>query len=660
MKNIFHFLLILFILLSFYPLLLSQNAPITTAATVGGAVPGTVSIPITVTGFTNIGAASLSIDYNYSVLHFVSGTPHPLLSSFPAGDQSLGNGYHRITMGWFGSGTTLADGSTIMTLNFTYIAGNTPLTWYDNGPSCEYADGNYNLLNDIPASTYYINGNVCGAIANPGTITGDDSVCLGEMGLIYSIDQIANATGYAWSVPAGASIANGGNTNSIMVDYSSSAVSGNVSVCGLNNCGNGPSSILTVTVNFLPVANAGNDVFIPYGTSTTLNAASGGSGSFSYHWSPEALLVNPNLQNPQTVNLYSTTVFKLLVTNLSTSCHDSDEVVVTITGGPLSINPAAIPNMICSGNVVQLYSNAGGGSGNYSYSWTSVPAGSPPWASTLENPAVTPTVSTQYLLSVFDGFNTVSESTNVTVYQLPAATLSGGDSLCDDGSSTTITIDLTGIPPWYFIWSDGLNSYIVPNQSTTPYLVVTSDPGTYTVLYVQDPNCTGLTYGSANVLVFPVPVTPVITLNSPALLSDACCGNQWYLDDQPVPGATGQVFYPAQSGAYYDIVTVNGCISDQSNTIDVIVSVEGKMIDQPWFYPNPAGSSVKLRYSAQGARVFTIQFFDVYGVKRKEFIIDATVQGNEKELDISDLLQGFYLVVVEKGKDRQFTKLIKE
>ena len=87
----------------------------------------------------------------------------------------------------------------------------------------------------------------------------------------------------------------------------------------------------------------GNDFPIPYGTSTTLYAASGGTGSYSYHWSPEALLVNPDLQNAQTVNLYSTAVFTLLVTNQTTLCQNSDEVVVTITGGPLSINPTAIP-----------------------------------------------------------------------------------------------------------------------------------------------------------------------------------------------------------------------------------------------------------------------------------------------------------------------------
>jgi hypothetical protein len=159
----------------------AQNAPITTAATVGGAVPGSVAVPVTVINFTNIGAISLTIDYDYSVLHFIGGTANTLLPAFLVGDQSLGNGLHRITMGWYGgSGVSLSNGSTIMTLNFTYISGNTALTWYDNGPSCEYADGSYNVLNDIPTSTYYINGYVCGGLVNPGPITGDNSVCLGE------------------------------------------------------------------------------------------------------------------------------------------------------------------------------------------------------------------------------------------------------------------------------------------------------------------------------------------------------------------------------------------------------------------------------------------------------------------------------------------------
>jgi len=67
-------------------------------------------------GFSNIGAISLTFDYQYAGLHFVSGTPNPVLSGFPIGDQDLGNGQHRITMGWFGNGTSLPNGTVIMTV----------------------------------------------------------------------------------------------------------------------------------------------------------------------------------------------------------------------------------------------------------------------------------------------------------------------------------------------------------------------------------------------------------------------------------------------------------------------------------------------------------------------------------------------------------------
>ena len=72
-----------------------------------------------------------------------------------------------------------------------------------------------------------------------GTITGQASVCAGTSGVIYSVAPIANATGYVWTVPAGATIMGGSNTSSITVDFGAGASSGNVTVYGTNNCGNG-------------------------------------------------------------------------------------------------------------------------------------------------------------------------------------------------------------------------------------------------------------------------------------------------------------------------------------------------------------------------------------------------------------------------------------
>jgi hypothetical protein len=86
-----------------------------------------------------------------------------------------------------------------------------------------------------------------------GIISGDTTVCQGTTGAIYSVATIVNATGYAWSVPAGASIVAGANTNTITVDFASNATSGVVSVHGTNSCGSGVASPdLNVTVSPIP------------------------------------------------------------------------------------------------------------------------------------------------------------------------------------------------------------------------------------------------------------------------------------------------------------------------------------------------------------------------------------------------------------------------
>ena len=136
----------------------SQNAPVTTAAIVTDAIPGNnVVIPITVSAFNNIGTISLTLDFNPAVLTYVSGTHDPLFQNMIISNVTAG----RITVSWFGSpGISVPDGTPIIELTFTYITGYTDLTWYDNGGSCEYADGNANALNDTPTSTYYKNGHV--------------------------------------------------------------------------------------------------------------------------------------------------------------------------------------------------------------------------------------------------------------------------------------------------------------------------------------------------------------------------------------------------------------------------------------------------------------------------------------------------------------------
>ena len=103
-----------------------------------------------------------------------------------------------------------------------------------------------------------------------GSIIGQSNVCQGATSIVYTINPITNATSYTWSVPTGASITSGVNSNTITVDYTNVAVSGPIHVNGINNCGNGiVSPDLQVVVGQLPGA-ASNIKYVPVNNSICL------------------------------------------------------------------------------------------------------------------------------------------------------------------------------------------------------------------------------------------------------------------------------------------------------------------------------------------------------------------------------------------------------
>ena len=74
----------------------------------------------------------------------------------------------------------------------------------------------------------------------------------------------------------------------------------------------------------------------------------------------------------------------------------------TVTVYPaLLVVPTATPSTLCAGGSTQLSAGASGGSGSYTYSWSSNPAG---FTSALANPTVTPAVNTTYTVVVNDGY----------------------------------------------------------------------------------------------------------------------------------------------------------------------------------------------------------------------------------------------------------------
>ncbi len=219
-------------------------------------------------------------------------------------------------------------------------------------------------------------------------------------------------------------------------------------------CNNHVFDTTVVTVHPTPIADAGTDLVIPNGTSTTLHgSASAGYGNYSYAWNSNPPGFTSALQNPNTGNLTLTTIFTLEATDLQSSCiSDPDNVIIAVQGGPLSANPVADPDTVCFGTPTHLYSLAGGGSGLYSYTWSSNPPG---LSSTLPDFTVIPDQNTVYHVTVNDGFNQMNGTTTVVVNPLPVIHLGPQDSIVCIYS--TVVLD-AGNPGSSYYWSNGADT----------------------------------------------------------------------------------------------------------------------------------------------------------------------------------------------------------
>lgn len=126
---------------------------------------------------------------------------------------------------------------------------------------------------------------------------------------------------------------------------------------------------------------------------------------------------------------------------------------------------SATPARFCRGNdTVQLFAMGYGGSGSYTYSWSSIPAG---FISDLQNPLAIPTDTTRYICATSDGVETRYDTTVVKVV-FPPEVFAGNDTLI---CTWQPSVDLAGYAAHYrnFVWGsfgDGSFSSIYDLETT--------------------------------------------------------------------------------------------------------------------------------------------------------------------------------------------------
>ncbi|MEA3504032.1 MAG: gliding motility-associated C-terminal domain-containing protein [Bacteroidota bacterium] len=272
---------------------------------------------------------------------------------------------------------------------------------------------------------YQVNDSVFISLAvNPDLyeVSGGGSMCSNSNGVEIQLSGSQNSVYYSL-------YCNDANVNNVVAGTGNAISFGNIAEQGTyfvvatsneSNCSqnmNGTTEIYSVES---PQAFAGENVTINNNESALLNGYGfGGSGEFSYHWSPADKVVNSTLATTSTINLSFSEMFFLEVTDQNSGCVSlPDTVLVNVAGSTITASIQATPSSICSGETVALRVIASGGTGNYSYSWTSSPEG---FSSSVYNPIVSPQHSTLYSVQISDGENIITKSVQVIVNESPVA-----------------------------------------------------------------------------------------------------------------------------------------------------------------------------------------------------------------------------------------------
>ncbi len=278
-----------------------------------------------------------------------------------------------------GGASAICSGENInLTVSGGTLGTNAEPQWStDNCSNTSFSNAQSITVNPTTTTTYYVkyvgdcNETACISITvtvgqplgTPTNLTGTTEVCQGQTNVTYTVDPIANATDYTWQVPTGATITSGANTNSITVNYSTTAVSGNVTVTGSNDeCGDSSVASLAVTVNELTVAptfESPTDVVcdgdsVTYTVTEITDAA-------SYNWTVPtgATITSGNNTNSITVD-FSGAVSGDISVSGQNACGSGNTTTLPITVNTIPENAGAIsgPNTVCPGDTAVEYSIA--------------------------------------------------------------------------------------------------------------------------------------------------------------------------------------------------------------------------------------------------------------------------------------------------------------
>ena len=241
------------------------------------------------------------------------------------------------------------------------------------------------------------------------------------------------------------------------------------------------------------------------------------------------------------------------------------------------------------------------------------------------------------------GFICGSQGTLLKRLPSPTAGFTASATGICTGNTVSYTSQSTGGNLTYNWWFDGG----IPSASTVPNPVITyNTAGIYDVqLIVNNGNWSDTLLKANYITVSVPPAAPVITASGYTLTSSAVSGNRWYLDGNLIIGATGQSYTATHTGWYWDVVTQNGCSSDTSNHIYLLMTGTGEKAGTAFIIspvPNDGLFTVTITGAIEQNCILTIRNITGSGIFRDAF--KSMAGTTSRVIDLRPASAGVYIV----------------